>query len=226
MTIRRLTIDDWTAIEAVLDTRKKFQTTGMSDELHGKLKQNYVKSRLERGIVFLFGYFVDDSLMAISSFHAGSLPGHFVAGITWTKAGSNLPRWPECQHYASAIIELRNFCVEYFENEYFMEYMWIIGPADTTWERLIEVPGCVLADTTKYERKTISTIKANEWSIDPFINRFVLVNHTLPTDQVVFLMTNLHPKSRLPADAPKRMDTPTPHLAPPKALIPTPHEMP
>jgi hypothetical protein len=191
MTIRILTNDDWDAIEALIDTRKKFQTSGMTDELHAKMKEYYVKKRYERDNVFFFGYFENDELTAISSFHRCPAAWDIVAGITWTKAGNETPRWPTCEHYATSIIELRNYAVSWFEAFYNMRSMWIIGPASTDWERLIEVEGCILADRTLYEKHVIMVIPALEFTEDPFIDKYVLVGHTVPTDQVVFCMTRL-----------------------------------
>jgi hypothetical protein len=228
MTIKLLNRkNDWKDIEELIDTRKKLQNMGMTDELHGKLKEKYVKNRIDRDDVYFFGYYEEGELTAVSSFHRCPLRYDIVAGITWTKEGNKTPRWPTAQHYSTSIIELRNYAVEFFIREINLHTMWVIGPADNTWERLIEVEGCVLADREKFDKEVVMVIPALEFSDIPFIDQFVLVDHPLPTDQVVFRLTRIDWKDpNLGDDAPPQGKVPTEHIMPERGVIPVEHEMP
>lgn len=226
MTIKLLSSEDWPDIEAVINTRKKFQDSGMSDDLHDKLKTNYVRNRIDLDDVYFFGYYDKDELTAIASFHGCGARWEIVVGITWTKAGVDSPRWSTSKFRAASTVELRNYAIEYFEKELNLRIIWTIGPDKPGWETLSDVEGCVMADRDRYEKIEVCTIPAFNFTDQPFINTYILVNYPLPTQQVVH--KTVRKNWKLPEGMPPMSETPTVSVLPPpeRQDIPTPHELP
>lgn len=184
---RQLTEADWPTIEGLLDTRKTFQTQPVTDQWHSAMKANTL-TRLKRRDHFLFGAFVDGVLQAVTVFM--SQGDHASMGLTASRAGQDLPKWPNSTHYSQAVIGLMNFVADWLDTRR-TRVLWVVGPAESGWERLVDAPGSAFADPTRYSRTTVTVVGAYTKSTEPFIRDWVMNGHTFAQDQTVFNLTNL-----------------------------------
>lgn len=230
MIMRRLTSGDWPDIEQVLDTRKNFQSQPVADDWHQKLKDIYVRSRLDRPAVYFWGYFNEDGeLIGLREAHRTTLLHNFAMGISYTKAGKASERWPN-SNWPKVVIELNQFALDSLIADG-MTTLWLLGPATIpAGGRLVDDPGSPLSDRAIWNRTDVMMIPAGTFSGDAFIDSMVLVSSKPLQDQIVMKFDLINPvvftgKSPGP-DAPPRGKKPTPHPHPPRGDKPTPHDPP
>jgi hypothetical protein len=209
--IRLLTLDDYPAMEAVVDSRPSFQGTGVDATWHTRTKEVYIKNRIGRDGVFWFGYFSDtNELLGFHEAHTIPFPFaqfDFVDGVTYTLKGKADERWQDTQRSKIAI-ELLNYTIDFFEKTGNLKSYWVVGPLiPASSGRFVETPGSRLMDGT-WNRTDVGQVTAGKFTGDHFIDSWLLMDGIPNKDQLVMKFDKIGWKDpRLPPDAPE----PTPN---------------
>jgi hypothetical protein len=211
--IRRLTVEDLTAMFAILDTRNKIQDLVFTDEWRERLKRYYTVM-IDDPFSHFFGWFDENEKLIIFRHFVliRGRPSEVAIGATWKlKAVFNEE---EMKAHKSALENFMYFVVDHFK----------ILLVDTYWRIISKDPSWTAMKTPIFENKklfrkfVVENLSANTFSSDASLNQILLPFGPYKTPQEIVKYVD-----RNPIPWPPRGEKPAEHVPPPRAEIKVPN---